>query len=394
MTRSGAGTRRRREALKRMVGALLACAPLFQAAQAATLSVGTGKPYATPCRAFAAAASGDTVEIAAGTYTGDVCAILVDHLVIRGVQGRPRIDAGGRNALGKGTWVVAGNQITIENVEMLGAKVPDRNGAALRLEGTGFTLRGSYLHDNENGILSGANGASDIVIETSEFGRNGDGTGQTHNVYIGTVRSLTFRYNYTHDAHVGHNLKSRAHTNKILYNRFSSSGLGQPSYEIDLPNGGLSWVIGNVIQQPAANQNAALLAYGAEGASNTSEQLYVVNNTFLNDDTMRGTFVQIGPTVTTPALVQNNVFVGTGAISNQASALLKTNLRSNTPGFVRRASFDLRPAPGSPMIDAGSTPPNAALAPVGAYRHVAAGMPRPLAGKLDSGAYEAGSPVP
>lgn len=380
--------------MKIILGALLACAPLLQSVHAATLSVGPGKTYPTPCRAFAAAASGDTVEIAAATYTGDVCGIYPHRLLIRGVQGRPKIDAGGRNAMGKGTWVVAGNQITIENVEMLGAKVPDRNGAALRLEGTGFTLRGSYLHDNENGILSGANSASDIVIETSEFGRNGYGTGQTHNVYIGTVRSLTFRYNYTHDAHVGHNLKSRAQTNKILYNRFSSSGLGQPSYEIDLPNGGLSWVIGNVIQQPAANQNAALLAYGAEGASNASQQLYVINNTFLNDDTVRGTFIQVGPTVTTPALVQNNVFVGTGAISSQADALQKSNLRSNTPGFVNRASFDLRPAPGSPMIDAGSAPPNAALAPVAAYKHVAAGMPRPLAGKLDAGAYEAGSATP
>lgn len=380
--------------MKMIIGGLLAYAPLLSTAVAAVLSVGPGKTYPTPCRAFAAAASGDTVEIAAGTYTGDVCGINAHQLLIRGVNGRPKIDGGGRNAMGKGIWVVAGNNITIENVEMLGAKVPDRNGAALRLEGTGFTLRGSYLHDNENGILSGANAASDIVIETSEFGRNGYGTGQTHNLYIGNVRSLSFRYNYTHDAHVGHNLKSRAQTNTILYNRFSSSGLGQPSYEIDLPNAGLSYVIGNVIQQPAANQNATLLSYGAEGASNASDQLYVVNNTFLNDDTVRGTFIHIAAAVTTPALVQNNVFVGTGRISTQAGTVAKTNLRSNAPGFVNRASFDLRPAPGSPMIDAGSAPADATLAPLAIYRHLAAGMPRPVAGALDIGAYEASPGVP
>ncbi|MES2321754.1 MAG: right-handed parallel beta-helix repeat-containing protein [Pseudomonadota bacterium] len=301
-----------------LAAGILAALLLPGTAAAAVLAVGPGKFHATPCSAFAAAGSGDTIEIAAGTYRGDVCAIHAHKLLIRGVNGRPIIDAAGRHAMGKGTWVVLGHNITIENVEMLGAKVPDRNGAALRLEGTGFTLRGSYLHDNENGILGGANAASDILIETSEFSRNGFGTGQTHNVYIGTVRSLVFRYNYTHDAHVGHNLKSRAQSNQILYNRFSGTGLGQPSYEIDLPNAGLSRVSGNVIRQPAANQNATLLSYGAEGASNASDQLCVSDNAFINDDPVRGIFIQLAPSVATPAFVQNNVFVGKGGISGRA----------------------------------------------------------------------------
>jgi hypothetical protein len=62
---------------------------------------------------------------------------------------------------------------------MYGAKVPDQNGAALRLEGTNFTLRNSFLHDNENGILSGANTNSDVLIEYTEFGHNGFGDGYT-----------------------------------------------------------------------------------------------------------------------------------------------------------------------------------------------------------------------
>jgi hypothetical protein len=206
---------------------LLLATGLFATASAATLSVGAGKPYATPCRAFAAAKAGDIVQIYAGaTYYGDVCGIYTSNLTIRGVNGRPRIDAAGKNAMGKGTWVVVGSNVTVENVEMLGAKVADRNGAALRLEGTNFTLRKSFIHDNENGILSGANANSNILIENTEFGHNGYGTGQTHNLYIGAVRSLTFRYNYSHDARVGHNLKSRAATNTIAYNRFPAPRRG------------------------------------------------------------------------------------------------------------------------------------------------------------------------
>ena len=148
-------------------------------ASAATLSVGPGKTFAAPCAAIGAAQDGDVIEVTGNTtYSGDVCGIYRNNLVIRGVNGRPKIDAAGRNAMGKAIWVVVGNNVTVENVEMLGAKVPDMNGAAFRLEGTGFTLRSSYLHDNENGILAGANTNSDVLVEYSEFSHNGAGDGR------------------------------------------------------------------------------------------------------------------------------------------------------------------------------------------------------------------------
>ena len=368
-------------------------------ASAATLSVGPGKTYATPCKAFAAARSGDVVEITGNTtYSGDVCGISASNLTIRGVNGRPKINANGKNAMGKGIWVVSGSNVTVDNVEMYGAKVADKNGAALRLEGTGFTLRNSFLHDNENGILTGANTASNILIEYTEFGHNGYGDGYSHNLYIGNVGSLTFRYNYSHDANVGHNLKSRARINTIVYNRFSSgmagsTAIGKPSYEIDLPNAGTSYVIGNVIQQPASHNNPTMLAYGEEGASNPGKDLYVVNNTFLNDDSARGTFVQIGSGVTTAALLQNNIFGGIGTLTTQVSAIQKTNYRSAAPGFVNRAAYDLRPLANALVTNAGSTPgvstSGISLKPVAQYKHVASGTARPALGTIDIGAYEA-----
>jgi hypothetical protein len=367
-------------------------------ASAATLSVGPGKTYATPCKAFAVAKSGDVVEITGNTtYSGDVCGIYASNLTVRGVNGRPKIDAAGKNAMGKGTWVVIGSNVTVDNVEMLGAKVADKNGAALRIDGTSFTLRNAFLHDNENGILTGANTASNILVEYTEFGHNGYGDGYSHNLYIGNVGSLTFRYNYSHDANVGHNLKSRARTNMIAYNRFSSgivgsTAIGKPSYEIDLPNAGTSYVIGNVIQQPALNGNPTMLAYGEEGASNTGKNLYVVNNTFLNDDSAHGTFVMVGSTVTVPALLQNNIFGGTGSVTTQTSAVQKTNFRSIAPGFVNRAAWDLRPLANALVTNAGSIPGTSvtgiALKPVGQYKHVAGGVARPVLGTLDIGAYE------
>jgi hypothetical protein len=370
-------------------------------ASAATLSVGPGKTYAKVCAAVAVAQDGDVIEVTGNTvYSGDVCSINRNNLTIRGVNGRPKIDAAGKNAADKGIWVVNGNNLTVDNVEMYGAKVMDGNGAAFRLQGTNFTLRNAFIHDNENGILANANTNSNVLIEYSEFGHNGRGDGQTHNLYIGHVKSLTFRYSYSHDANVGHNLKSRADTNMIAYSRFSSTApgqtsstaSGQPSYEIDLPNAGTSYIIGNIIEQPAANQNPAIVAYGEEGATNAGSDLYVINNTFLNDYG-DGTFLFISGKVPTPALIQNNIFGGIGTLTSQASAVQKTNYRSVAPGFVDRANWDLHPTASALVINAGSDPGKSAsgvsLTPVAQYKANASGEARPVVGQLDIGAYEA-----
>jgi len=385
----------------RLVAAILVAFAGVSSASAATLSVGPGKTYTKPCAAIAVAKDGDVIEITGNTtYSGDVCSISRNNLTIRGVNGRPKIDAAGKNAADKGIWVVNGNNLVVDNVEMFGAKVMDGNGAAFRLQGTNFTLRNSFIHDNENGILANANTNSDILIEYSEFGHNGRGDGQTHNLYIGHVKSLTFRYSYSHDANVGHNLKSRADTNMIAYSRFSSTppgqtgstAAGQPSYEIDLPNAGTSYIIGNIIEQPAANQNPTMVAYGEEGATNVGDDLYVVNNTFLNDYG-DGVFLFVSGKVTTPALIQNNIFGGIGTLTTQVSAVQKTNYRAVAPGFVNRAAWDLHPTASALVINAGTDPGKSAkgvsLAPVAQYKATASGEARPVVGLLDIGAYEA-----
>ena len=380
--------------------ALSLAAAAINSASAATLSVGPGKTFSAPCAAIAAAKDGDIIEITGNTtYSGDACSINRHDLTIRGVNGRPRIDAAGKNAADKGIWVVNGNNLTVDNVEMVGAKVMDGNGAAFRLQGAGFTLRNAFIHDNENGILANANPNSDILIEYTEFGHNGRGDGQTHNLYIGKVRSLTFRYSYSHDANVGHNLKSRALTNTIVYNRFSSTNpgergstaSGQPSYEIDLPNAGTAYVIGNVIQQPAANQNPAIVAYGEEGATNPGQDLYFVNNTVVNDFA-GGTFLFVSGKVSTPALIQNNIFVGSGTLSTQSTAVLKNNYRAFAADIADRSTAGLRRFASALVVGGGTDPGKSAsgvaLVPTGQYKDVASGEERPVAGALDLGAFQ------
>jgi len=230
------------------------------AGAAAVLRVGAEELLKLPSAAAQLAHDGDTVEIQAGIYEGDAAVWRQNGLTLRGVGGSAHMSANGAHAEGKAIWVIKGANTVIENVEFSGARVPDRNGAGIRVEGPGLLVRRCYFHHNENGILVGANPNSQIVVEHSEFAYNGFGDGQSHNLYIGTVSSFTLRYSYAHHAVVGHDVKSRALKSYITYNRIMDEGDGRSSYSIDLPDGGLSFVIGNVIQQGRANENRTIVA--------------------------------------------------------------------------------------------------------------------------------------
>ncbi len=365
-------------------------------AQAATLSVGPSKQYATPCAAAAAAEDNDVIEIdAQGEYGGDVCAIAKNGLTLRGVGGRAKIDAQGKSSGGKAIWVITGHDTTVENIEFSGATVADKNGAGIRQEGDNLTVRSCYFHDNDDGILTNASTQSQIVVEFSEFSNNGFGDGYSHNMYIGNVARFTLRYSYSHDAKVGHLVKSRAAENFILYNRLSGEH-GSSSYELDLPNGGTSYVLGNIIEQGASTENPTLFGYALEGtaAGNPGHALYVVNNTFANDRPNGGTFVNVGAMVDAPALLQNNVFYGPGTITNQESAIAQSNYSGTDPKFTASDLLDYTLLSGSPCVDQGTAAASVSafsLTPEWQYVHPAAARKRSSVGIIDIGAYELGN---
>jgi hypothetical protein len=375
-----------------MIGVALSSAAV---AQGATLEVGPGKTYAKPCDAIAAAQPGDVVEVQPGTYT-DTCYIQQAGLTLRGVGGRPKIDLSGTDhpAGYKGIYVIGAADVTIENLELTGANIScgnGANGAGLRVEAPGLTVRGCYIHDNQNGILGGQ---GTVTIEYTEFSGNGWGDGCncggcTHNLYTGQAGGkLIFRYNYSHNiATDGHLLKSRADENHILYNRFSGEA-GHDSYAIDLPNGGLAIVVGNLVQKGPNPGNQILLTWGEEGSLKPDMRVFVANNTFVNDFT-KGTFINIvaGGVLT----ARNNLFVGPGTIAN-TGALSADNLSGVDPLFVDRANYDYHLMAGSPAIDMGVDPGMAdttSLTPVNQYVHPANTEPRSTVGTaIDVGAYE------
>jgi hypothetical protein len=358
----------------------------------APIRVGPGRPFTHPDQVKGVVQSGDVVEIDAGVYNGPATTWSTSNLTLRGVGGRAHLVAPATISNGKGIWVTQGANMMVENIELSGAAVPDKNGAGIRAEGRDLAICGSYFHDNENGILGADAGNGNLLIEYSEFARNGGcepGFGCSHNMYIGHTGRFTLRHSYSHHARIGHTVKSRALENYILYNRIMDEADGTSSYIIDLPNGGLSYIVGNLLQQSPFTDNSAIVAYGAEGLANPSRTLHVVNNTFVND-LGSGTFISIAGGTT--ATVRNNLFVGNGNTPVTGGTVTEiSNRRTNTPNFVNVGAFDYRPTAGTPGINGGTAPGLGGtfdLMPIYQYAHPTNRETRPLNGVIDIGAYE------
>lgn len=373
-------------------------------ARAATLQVGSGKPYAKPCDAIMAAKPNDIVEIDPGTYT-DTCPIKTQGLTVRGVGGQPKIDVSAGTPSGqKGIYVIDADDVTIENLELTGAHIDvnsGENGAAIRVEGANFTIRGCYIHDNQDGILATPLAPSPLLtVEGNEFVGNGrgngcdDGNGCTHNIYVSHNNDkVVFQYNWSHKLasdtpDKGHLFKSRAKQSFVLYNRLTGEG-DADSYEIDISEGGLAVIVGNMIEKPASAGNPAFIAYAFEGLNNPDNRIFVVNNTFVNDKAS-GTFINLKSGNLT---AHNNLFVGAGTPSSTGK-LSADNLATMAPMFVDQANYDYHLQKGSPAIDQGVDPGMAdqfSLTPTEEYVHPLKHVARKSDGKLDLGAFEFGT---
>ncbi len=247
----------------------------------AILTVGTGQQYATLSAAAAASRDGDTIYVKAGTYVNDFTTTTT-KLNIVGVGGLAHFVATVSPPNGKAI-ITTDNDISFDHVELSGASVPDQNGAGIRHEFGNLTVTNSYIHDNEDGILTNAIPGKSVVIDHSEFDHNGFVTGQAHNIYVTAAESLTVTNSYMHDAIVGHELKSRAQTNLIENNRIFDND-GSASYSIDLPNGGNGTIRNNIIQQGPNSQNSVIMTFAEEGSAYPNPTLSVTGNTIINNE--------------------------------------------------------------------------------------------------------------
>jgi hypothetical protein len=294
-------------------------------AQAAdnTLTVGPGERWHTLSDATKAAGSGDTIELQPGTYAGDVAVVTQPRLTLRGLGAGAVLQADGRHAEGKATLVVRGGDVTIENLEFRGSRVPVGNGAGIRFEAGALTLLNCRFLDNEMGLLSAGRPEMRLFVDGCQFGdapRHDSGM-LHHLLYVGAVGLCVVTRSRFFNGWRGHLLKSRARVNRILWNELVDGPEGGASYELEFPEGGDNAVFGNRLEQSVFTHNPAMLSMGAEGGGLYSGRLMLRDNHFINHHA--GTaeaparFVHLWPErLAGPleVLAQGNVFEGPGAL--------------------------------------------------------------------------------
>jgi hypothetical protein len=248
------------------------------------LTVGTGMEFATLGDALKAATAGMTIAVEAGTYTNDfgtvsqnVNIVAVGGLVHEVATVPPPND--------KGILTVDAN-LNISGFTFTGGSdgSPDGNVAGIRLETGNLNVAYCAFSGMQEGLLADPNPNGTVTVDHSYFLANGTGDGMSHNLYVGAVRSLLVQNSVFQAANVGHEIKSRAASTTIQNNVIVDGPTGTGSYNIDLPNGGVAKVTGNIIEKGPHASNEVAIHYGGETQYAWAQNsLDVSGNTIMND---------------------------------------------------------------------------------------------------------------
>ncbi|MGF1692162.1 right-handed parallel beta-helix repeat-containing protein [Photobacterium kagoshimensis] len=260
------------------------------------------------------------------------------------IQGSTNTHFVGGAVSGKATFVIQGNDTTMEQIECSGVTVPDQNGACIRQEGKNLLLKSSYFHDSEQGIL--ANDGSGIIrIEYSRFNNLGK-AGRAHAIYVNKADRLEVRYSKFYSSKdEGHEIKSRAKETIIEYSEIASL-TGNDSRLVDVPNAGKLVIRASVLEQGPNSANNQLIGYGYEVNPvdpAISHSVEISDNIIILERNGGNHFFGISDSAKgVSKVVTQNKFVG----QMNDSALYQ----SGNQFYADRAAFGLGPFPELPSI--------------------------------------------
>ncbi len=275
------------------------------AIHAKTLKVGPKQRYRRIEDAVAKAAKGDTILVypQAGNKPYEKPVVFIDKpgLTISGVLGkngeRVKLSGKGFNYSGRGRiprgifqFSPGADGCTLENFELFGASSESHNGAGVRIAGANHvTIRNCEIRNNDMGIMSNGKlmkGGINQVIEHCILHHNGNfkEAGYNHNLYLGGT-SVTLRFCEVYSSLTGHNVKSRAHFNRIEYSYIHHSA----NREFDLVDSAETAapkshavLIGNVIvKDPNCKGNRTVIHFGQDGGKQHDGTLYLIHNTII-----------------------------------------------------------------------------------------------------------------
>ncbi len=290
---------------------LAALMPFLVAASAAAQTVAAagqqqiladGKVFASIDAAFKAVPDGGIIRIGPGTYREGGTLTKSNVLILAD----PDSMFDGAVAGGKATFVIRGDNTTIEGMNCKNVRVRDNNGACIRHEAATITLRGVTFADSQQGILAGGN-SKKVVIEDSNFLRLGK-NGRAHGVYINGGELIIRRSIFRGSKDQAHAIKHRGHK-FLLEDSLVASDQADDSRLIDLPAGGDAVVRNNLLIEGPNSVNWSLFSFGVEGVKHEINALLIESNTIIGDRPGGAEFIQAGDGVPRP-IVTRNVVIG------------------------------------------------------------------------------------
>jgi hypothetical protein len=221
-----------------------------------------------------------SIAIAPGRY--EQCAVqaagTVSYLAVQ--PGTAVFD--GVTCEGKAALVLRGRGAEVSGLVFENMRVPDFNGAGIRLEQGDLTVAESWFRDSQQGILTHSDPNGTLVVDRSTFTRLGtcEGSGGcAHSIYTGEYGQVRVTRSRFEEGRGGHYLKSRAIRVEVAASSFDDAAGRQTNYMIDLPGGASGQISNNWFVQGQDKENyAAFIAVAAEGRTRDSSQLSVVGN--------------------------------------------------------------------------------------------------------------------
>lgn len=241
----------------------------------------TGRSYTTLQKAVDSIGEDEgTIIIAPGSYRQ--CAIQTAGVIAfrAAVPGQVVFD--GATCEGKAALVLRGQAASVDGIIFQNMRVPDANGAGIRLEKGDLTVTRAIFRNSEQGILTAEDRSASIRIDQSTFsglGRCDRGLSCAHSIYIGGYGSLTVTNSRFERGNGGHYVKSRAAQVTISDNAFDDTRGKETNYMIDLPNGATGSIVRNIFVQGASKENySAFITVAPEGRQQTSAGLAINAN--------------------------------------------------------------------------------------------------------------------
>ena len=274
--------------------------------QGDTLKVGRGQTYQTPSAAAAVAKNGDHIQIEPGQYFD--CAVWrADNLVIEGTA--PGVVITDKTCNGMGLFVIWGDNTTVRNLTLTRSRVPDMNGAGIRLVKGSLTVDGVKFIANQNGLFGGVPGTK-VTVRNSDFDRNGTCAGAcAHAIYIENVDLLRVENSHFSNTRQAHSIKSRGLRTEVTGCTITDGPGGTSSFLIEVSNGGAVIVRDNTLEKgPKAENHTAAIAIGAEGVTHPTPEIMITNNKFSNDGDYNTALVW--NVTATPATLRGNKLSG------------------------------------------------------------------------------------